>query len=94
MKITESRLRKLIKEAVMNEILLQNHEGGATMSEENRLYHGMIEALRTYLTSEGGVPQEVIGEIHSELDEHVTAMAELIANHMGGMKTESRKRRR
>lgn len=94
MKITESRLRKLIKEAVMNELLLQNHEGGASMSETNRLCHGMTEALRTYLTGEGGIPQTMLGEMHIELDEHIFAMAELIANHMDGMRTESRKRRR
>ena len=83
MKITESKLRKIIKEAVMNEILLQNHEEGAPMrSEADRLREGMTEVLRRYLTGEGGIPQTMIGDIHMELDEHISAMAELIANHM------------
>lgn len=81
MKITESRLRKLIKEAVMNEILLHNQEGGASMSEANRLRHGMTEALRRYLTGEGGIPQTVIGEIHMELDEHISAMVDIIMQY-------------
>lgn len=81
-KLTENKLRKLIKEAVMNEILLQNHEGGAPMSEANRLRHGMTEALRTYLTSEGGIPQTIIGEIHVELDEHISAMVDIIMQYM------------
>lgn len=83
MKITESKLRKIIKEAVMNEIRLQYPEDGApTRSEADRLREGMTEALRTYLIGEGGIPQTMIGDIHMELDEHVSAMAELIANHM------------
>ena len=81
-KLTENKLRKLIKEAVMNEILLQNHEGSATMSEASRLCHGMTEALRTYLTGEGGIPQTVIGEIHMELDEHISAMVDIIMQYM------------
>ena len=81
MKITESRLRKLIKEAVMNEILLQNQEGGASMSEANRLRHGMTEALRRYLTGEGGIPQSMIGEVHMELDEHISAMVDIIMQY-------------
>lgn len=94
MKITESRLRKIIKEAVMNEILLQNHEGGGEMSEEMRIRHGMTEALREYLTGEGGINQTMLGEIHIELDEHISAMAKIIANHIQGMRTENKKRRR
>ncbi len=80
-KLTENKLRELIKEAVMNEILLQNHEGGA-MSEESRLRHGMTEALRTYLTGEGGIPQTMLGEIHIELDEHISAMVDIIMQYM------------
>ena len=85
MKITESRLRKLIKEAVMNEILLQNQEGGASMSEANRLRHGMTEALRTYLTGEGGIPQTMLGEIHIELDEHISAMVDIIMQYKNSL---------
>jgi hypothetical protein len=81
MKMIENRLRKIIKEAVMNEILLQNYEGGASMSEANRLRHGMTEALRTYLTGEGGIPQSMIGEIHIELDEHISDMVDIIMQY-------------
>lgn len=84
MKIAESRLRKIIKEAVMNEILLQNHEGGV-MSEENRLRHGMTETLRTYLTGEGGIPQTMLGEIHIELDEHISAMVDIIMQYKNSL---------
>lgn len=79
-KLTENKLRKLIKEAVMNEILLQNHEGGA-MSEASRLRHGMTEALRTYLTGEGGIHEAILGEVHIELDEHISAMVDIIMQY-------------
>lgn len=84
MKITESRLRKIIKEAVMNEILLQNHEGG-TMSEANILRHGITETLRKYLTGEGGIPQTMLGEIHMELDEHISAMVDIIMEYKNSL---------
>ena len=83
MKITDRKLREIIKEAVMNEILLQNHEGGAPMrSEADRLREGMTEALRTYLTGEGGIPQTIIGDVHMELDEHISAMVDIIMQYM------------
>ena len=93
-KLTEAQLRKMIKEAVMNELNLMPNLGGGEMSEEMRIRHGMTEALREYLTGEGGINQTMLGEIHVELDEHISAMAKIIANHMQGMRTENKKRRR
>jgi hypothetical protein len=92
-KLTEAQLRKMIKEAVMNELNLMPNLGGE-MNEEMRIRHGMTEALREYLTGEGGINQTMLGEIHVELDEHISAMAKIIANHMQGMRAENRKRRR
>lgn len=84
MKITESRLRKIIKEAVMNEILLQTHEGGA-MSEENVLRHGITETLRKYLIGVFGMTQDQIGEIHVELDEHISDMVDIIMQYKNSL---------
>lgn len=84
-KLTENKLRKLIKEAVMNEILLQNHEGGAPMSEANILRHGITETLRKYLIGVFGMTQTQIGEIHVELDEHISAMVDIIMQYKNSL---------
>lgn len=84
MKITESRLRKIIKEAVMNEIQLQSHEGGA-MSEANILRHGITETLRKYLIGVFGMTQAQIGEIHIELDDHISAMVDIIMEYKNSL---------
>ena len=80
MKITESRLRKIIKEAVMNEILLQNHESGETR-EANILRNGITETLRNYLIGVFGMNQTQIGEIHVEIDEHISAIVDIIMQY-------------
>lgn len=83
-KLTENKLRKIIKEAVMNEILLQNYEGGA-MSEANILRHGITETLRKYLIGVFGMTQTQIGEIHVELDEHISAMVDIIMEYKNSL---------
>lgn len=83
-KLTENKLRKLIKEAVMNEILLQNHEGGE-MREENILRNGITETLRKYLIGVFGMTQTQIGEIHVELDEHISAMVDIIMQYKNSL---------
>jgi hypothetical protein len=84
-KLTEAQLRKMIKEAVMNELNLMPNLGGGEMSEEMRIRHGMTEALREYLTGEGGIDQAMLGEIHVELDEHISAMVDIIMQYKNSL---------
>ena len=83
-KLTENKLRKLIKEAVMNEILLQNHEGSETR-EANILRNGITETLRNYLIGVFGMNQTQIGEIHVEIDEHISAIVDIIMQYKNSL---------
>lgn len=84
-KLTEAQLRNIIKEAVMNELNLMPNLGGGEMNEEMRIRHGMTEALREYLTGEGGIDQAMLGKIHVELDEHISAMVDIIMQYKNSL---------
>ena len=84
-KITEGQLRKIIKEAVMNELNLMPNLGSGKMSEENVLRHGITETLRNYLIGVFGMTQTQIGEIHTEVDEHISAIIDIIMQYKNSL---------
>ena len=84
-KITETQLRNIIKEAVMNELNLMPNLGGGKMSEENVLRHGITETLRNYLIGVFGMNQTQIGEIHTQVDEHISAIVDIIMQYKNSL---------
>lgn len=73
MKITESRLRKIIQEAVMNELNLfknnNNLKKQSPREDIGYLVYGMSQACKDFLIREAGFTQTEIGEIHDKLDD-------------------------
>ena len=84
-KLTENKLRNLIKEAVMNELNLMPNLGGGETREANILRNGITETLRNYLIGVFGMNQTQIGEIHMEIDEHISAIVDIIMQYKNSL---------
>lgn len=84
-KITETQLRNIIQEAVMNELNLMPNLGGGETREANILRNGITETLRNYLIGVFGMNQTQIGEIHVKLDEHISAMIDIIMQYKNSL---------
>ena len=85
MKKTENKLRKIIKEAVMNELNLMPQYADRVRSEEkpkreDRGYiaYGLMDVIRPFLINELGMSQEEIGMKHAEFDECIYNMVDII----------------
>lgn len=85
MKKTENKLRKIIKEAVMNELNLMPQYADRVRREEkpkreDRGYiaYGLMDVIRPFLMNELGMSQEEIGMKHIELDQCIYNMVDII----------------
>lgn len=81
MKITESRLRAIIKEAVMNELNLFNRDNSDVKKQSPRedigyLVYGMGKACKDFLINKAGFTVNEIGKIHDKLDSALWDMGE------------------
>ena len=84
-KITEGQLRKIIKEAVMNELNLMPQYADKVRREENPkredesyIAYGLMDVIRPFLINELGMTQEEIGMKHREFDECIYNMVDII----------------
>lgn len=85
MKMIENRLRKIIKEAVMNELNLMPQYADKVRREEKPkredkgyIAYGLMDVIRQFLMNELEMSQEEIGMKHAELDECIYNMVDII----------------